>query len=112
LKKAVVDALVATGAGGGQRQYDFRPPKAHTSAPPASSKPWVVQMRGKMAEESNKALYRLRQQTVEPVFGIVKSVLGFRQFRVRGLNKVQNEWCLVSLAYNCKRLHKMMAQTR
>jgi hypothetical protein len=42
------------------------------------------------------------------VFGIVKHVLGFRQFLLRGLNKVETEWCLVMLAYNFKRLHRLM----
>jgi len=54
-------------------------------------------------------LYRLRQQTVEPVFGIIKHVLGFRQFLLRGEEKVNGEWLLVSLAYNCKRLHRLAA---
>jgi hypothetical protein len=49
----------------------------------------------------------LRQQTVEPVFGIIRSVLGFRQFLLRGKEKVGLEWKLVCLAYNLKRLHQM-----
>lgn len=48
-------------------------------------------------------MYALRKQTVEPVFGIIKSVMGFRQFLLRGLAKVSGEWDLVALAYNCKR---------
>jgi hypothetical protein len=56
-----------------------------------------------------RAKYKLRQQTVEPVFGIIKSVLGFRQFLLRGLQKVELEWQLVCLAYNLKRLHLMGA---
>jgi len=44
-------------------------------------------------------------QTVEPVFGIIKAALGFRHFRLRGLEKVSLEWTLVTLAYNLKRLH-------
>jgi hypothetical protein len=50
-----------------------------------------------------KAKYKLRQQTVEPVFGIIKSVLGFRQFLLRGKEKVSLEWQLVCTAYNLKR---------
>ncbi|TED91507.1 transposase, partial [Pseudomonas aeruginosa] len=42
--------------------------------------------------------------TVEPVFGIIKSVMGFRQFLLRGLANVQNEWTLVCLAWNLKRM--------
>ena len=52
-------------------------------------------------------LYRLRRQTVEPVFGAIKAVLGFTRFSLRGLDKVAGEWDLVALAYNCKRLHKL-----
>ena len=46
---------------------------------------------------------------MEPVFGIIKSVLGFRQFRLRGREKVSLEWTLVCLAYNLKRLHRLNA---
>ena len=46
---------------------------------------------------------------MEPVFGIIKSVLGFRQFLLRGLQQVELEWGLVCLAYNLKRLHRMSA---
>jgi transposase len=65
----------------------------------------VMKHRLKTAE--GKAKYKLRQQTVEPVFGIIKSVLGFRQFLLRGVAKVGLEWQLVCLAYNLKRLHCM-----
>ena len=64
-------------------------------------------MAGKLATEQGRALYKLRQQTVEPVFGIIKAVLGFTRFSLRGLDKVGGEWNLVALAYNCKRLHKL-----
>lgn len=51
--------------------------------------------------------YKERKETVEPVFGVIKSVLGFRQFMLRGLDKVNIEWDLVTLAYNLKKLHKL-----
>ena len=51
-----------------------------------------------------RALYALRKQTPEPVFGIIKSVLGFRQFSLRGLDKVRGEWSLVTMAWNLKRM--------
>jgi len=50
----------------------------------------------------------LRKQTVEPVFGIIKEAMGFRRFLLRGLEKVRGEWQLVCLAYNCRRLHRLM----
>ncbi len=51
-----------------------------------------------------KRLYGLRKQTPEPVFGIIKSVMGFRQFLLRGLDNVQGEWSLVTMAWNMKRM--------
>jgi hypothetical protein len=66
-------------------------------------------MRYRLRSAAGRAKYKLRQQTVEPVFGIIKSVLGFRQFLLRGLAKVQLEWQLVCLAYNLKRLHRLGA---
>jgi len=66
-------------------------------------------MRHRLKTTAGKRLYKLRQQTVEPVFGIIKAVLGFRQFRLRGQAKVSLEWTLVCLAYNLKRLHRLGA---
>jgi len=54
-----------------------------------------------------KGLYKLRKETVEPLFGIVKEVLGFRRFSMRGKEKANIEWDLVSLSVNVKRLHKL-----
>jgi len=53
---------------------------------------------------AGRALYALRKQTVEPVFGIIKGVMGVRQFLTRGLENVQNEWTRVCLAWNFKRM--------
>jgi hypothetical protein len=66
-------------------------------------------MRQRLQRSAGKQLYKLRQQTVEPVFGIIKSVLGFRQFLLRGTVKVSTEWTLVCLAHNLKRLHRLGA---
>jgi hypothetical protein len=51
-----------------------------------------------------KRIHGLRKQTPEPVFGIIKSVMGFRQFLLRGLNYVRGEWSLVTMAWNIKRM--------
>jgi hypothetical protein len=51
-----------------------------------------------------KKLYALRKQTPEPVFGIIKSVLGLLQFLLRGLDAVRGEWNLVTMAWNMKRM--------
>jgi hypothetical protein len=64
-------------------------------------------MRHRLKTEAGRALYALRKQTVEPVFGIIKSVMGFRQFSLRGLKKVRGEWQLVCLAWNVKRMAKL-----
>jgi len=61
-------------------------------------------MKYRLKTEEGKALYKQRKQTVEPVFGIIKEVLGFRRFSVRGKEKVESEWCLVCLSYNLKKL--------
>lgn len=68
------------------------------------SKAYRQQMRQRLAEASSQALYRLRKTTIEPGFGIIKSALGFARFRLRGLEKVKNEWQLISLAFNSRRL--------
>ena len=61
-------------------------------------------MAHKLKTKTGRAVYALRKQTVEPVFGIIKSVMGFRQFSLRGLQKVSGEWSLVCLAWNVKRM--------
>jgi transposase len=63
-----------------------------------------ARMRARLDSPVGRTLYRLRAITVEPVIGILKSVLGFRQFHLRGLGKVQTEWQLLALAFNCRRL--------
>lgn len=61
-------------------------------------------MRQRLKTAQGRALYRLRKMTVEPAFGIIKSALGFRQFLLRGVEKVSGEWALVCMGYNIKRL--------
>ncbi len=79
---------------------------ARPAAPRELKAEWLKAMAGTLASDESRARYKLRRQTVEPVFGIVKAVLGFTGFSLRGLDKVTGEWDLVALAYNCKRLHK------
>jgi transposase len=64
----------------------------------------VQTMKHRLKTRTGKAAYALRKQTVEPVFGILKSVMGFRQFLLRGLENVRHEWTLVCLAWNLKRM--------
>ena len=107
LESRAIEVLVATGKQGKQRPHDLRPPPEGLPAKEPKAK-WLQEMQQKLEQPENHALYRLRQQTVEPVFGVVKEVLGFRRFLLRGVEKVNLEWQLVTLAYNCKRLHRLM----
>ena len=75
--------------------------------PPEDASP-LVKMAYKLRTEIGQAIYRLRKCTVEPVIGIIKEVLGFRQFSLRGLRAAAGEWCLVCLAFNLKRLHVLL----
>lgn len=72
-------------------------------APPEGSA-MSARMAHRMETKAGKTLYAQRKQTVEPVFGIIKAAMGFRQFLLRGLCKVRLEWILVTLSYNLKRL--------
>lgn len=77
----------------------------HSDPSPLSADATPMQvMAHKLKTKAGRAAYALRKQTVEPVFGIIKSVMGFRQFSLRGLNKVSGEWALVCLAWNVKRM--------
>ena len=82
---------------------------AQQPAPPAVNASPKVQMAYKLHTEMGRAIYRLRKMTVEPVIGLIKEVLGFRQFSLRGLGAAAGEWCLACLAFNLKRLHVLLA---
>jgi transposase len=80
---------------------------AQTEPPPDDATP-RVKMAYKLQTEIGHAIYRLRKMTVEPVIGLIKEALGFRQFSLRGLRAAAGEWCLVCFAFNLKRLHVLM----
>jgi len=71
----------------------------------------VEHMKHRLKTKAGRAAYGLRKQTVEPVFGIIKSVMGFRQFLLRGLANVENKWTLVCLAWNLKRMAVLRPQS-
>lgn len=79
-------------------------------APPAPEEHASLRatMAAKLRTPAGRAIYRRRKCTVEPAIGIIKDVLGFRQFSLRGLAQVTGEWILVCLAYNIKRLHTLL----
>ena len=89
-----------------ERRYDYRPPKKRKPARTITD-PARLAMAAKLKTEAGRKIYRRRSATVEPVFGIIKHVLGFRHFLLRGLAKVSGEWNLVCLAYNFKRVHAL-----
>jgi transposase len=80
---------------------------AQQGAPPAADAPALEKMAYRLRTEIGHAIYRLRKCTVEPVIGIIKEVLGFRQFSLRGQTAAAGEWLLVCLAFNLKRLHTL-----
>ena len=76
--------------------------------PPAPENPDPVSaLRHHLKTAEGKAHYAKRKSTVEPVFGIIKHVIGFRQFMLRGLMGVKGEWTLLCIAFNLKRLHTL-----
>jgi hypothetical protein len=74
---------------------------------PPQQATWAEHLAHRVATKAGRLRYKQRQQTVEPVFGIIKEALGFRRFSLRGLTKVRLEWTLVTMAYNLKRLYHL-----
>jgi transposase len=102
---AGIEPLIATG-----RQTHYPPlgeRLAQTPPPPANPTP-VEAMAHRLKTPEGKRLYALRKQTPEPVFGIIKAVLGFRQFSMRGRQKARGEWNLVTMAWNIKRMFALI----
>ncbi|WP_259329417.1 transposase, partial [Acetobacter pasteurianus] len=108
LQEKGIDPLVAIGRPCARRPYDFRPQPAGRE-PRRITEPWRLAMKDRLETTEAGDVYRLRKQTVEPVFGIIKSIMSFRRFSLRGLAKVTTEWTLVALAYNCKRMARLHA---
>lgn len=100
-----IEPYIATG-----REPHYRSWQAYFEQqpqPPAEDAPPLEKMAHKLRTKIGRAIYRLRKCTVEPVMGIIKEVLGFRQFSLRGLEAVTGEWVLLCLAFNLKRLHTL-----
>jgi transposase len=100
-EKVEIDPYIAV-----KRDHHHLPPLERFTEPAAVAEDAtpVERMAHKLKTQAGRAAYAQRKQTVEPVFGIIKSVLGFRQFSLRGLSKVSGEWALVCLAWNLKRM--------
>ena len=102
-----IDAYIATGREPHHQSWQER--FAEQPAPPPADASPIVKMAYKLQTDIGKAIYRLRKCTVAPVIGIIKEVLGFRQFSLRDLAAAAGEWGLVCLAFNLKRLHVLLA---
>jgi len=102
-----IEPFIATGRD--SHNQSWRERFAQQPEPPAEDASLIVKMAYKLRTVIGKRIYGLRKSTVEPVIGIIKETLGFRQFSLRGLLAAAGEWCLVCLAYNLKRLHILMA---
>ena len=100
-----IDPYIATGRD--PHHHSWREYFAENPAPPPDDANPTVKMAYQLQTEIGKAVYRLRKCTVEPVIGIIKEILGFRQFSLRGLSAAAGEWGLVCLAFNLKRLHTL-----
>ena len=70
----------------------------------------VEAMKHRLKTREGRDLYALRKQIPKPVFGIIKSVMGFRQFLLCGLDKIRGEWRLVTMAWNMKRMFALCPQ--
>lgn len=83
---------------------DWKTRRSKTDPPPDNPTP-VEAMQWRLSTQDGQDFYARRKSTVEPVFGIIKHVMGFRQFLLRGLKKANGEWKLLQCAYNLKRMH-------
>jgi transposase len=102
-----IEPYIATGRDSHHQSWQER--FAQEPEPPPQDASLIVQMAYKLRTDIGKQIYGLRKSTVEPVIGIIKEALGFRQFSLRGMVAVAGEWCLVCLAYNLKRLHMLVS---
>lgn len=102
LAEANVSAYIAL------RRYHHDEPAEADPAPARSSQRWPQRalMRERLATSEGRARYKLRKQTVEPVFGQIKAARGFRQFLRRGLPAVQSEWAMLCTVHNLLKLHQ------
>jgi len=103
------DATKITPYIAGGRENHHPPVEQRFTEPPAlaAGADAVQAMDHRLATVEGRAIYAQRKSTVEPVFGIIKSVLGFRQFHLRGLDAASGEWTLVTMAWNLKRLFNL-----
>jgi transposase len=101
--QAKIDAYLAVA----RDKHDQRPgPCPRGPLPNGATR--TERMRRKLQTKAGRAIYAARKAIVEPVFGQIKQARGFRQFLLRGLEKVQGEWALVCMAHNVLKLHRLV----
>lgn len=91
-------------ASGRQNHYPIWSERFAAPPTPPQNPDEVAAMKHRLKTDEGKEFYAKRKSTVEPVFGIIKEVMGFRRFMLRGLQSVTGEWTLVCIAFNLKRL--------
>jgi transposase len=90
----------------GREQHNQSPFDRFSEPPPLpENADSVMRMRHRLKTKDGKSIYALRKVTSEPVFGVIKAVMGFRGFLLRGYEAAQGEWSFVCMAYNLKKLH-------
>jgi hypothetical protein len=92
-----IEGYVATG----RQKHGTRSATTNKASPPGSL---VARMSTKLKRAGHRSRYRLRKQIVEPVFGQIKQARGFRQFLLRGIDKVKAEWAIICTAHNLTKL--------
>ena len=105
LEACGIDAYIATGRDPHNQGWSAY--FAEAGEPPPQDASPKEKMAWKLRTALGKAIYRRRKCSVEPVIGIIKEAMGFRQFSLRGQSQATSEWCLVCLAFNLRRLHRL-----
>jgi transposase len=102
-EEAGIDAYLAVA-----REKHSQPQETSPRGPLPTGASRAERMKRKLQTKSGHAIYAARKEIVEPVFGQIKQARGFRQFLMRGLEKVQGEWALVCMAHNVLKLHRLV----
>jgi len=97
IKRRRIDGYIATG----RQKHGTKSATTKKEPPPGSL---IAKMTTKLRRAGYRSRYRLRKQIVEPVFGQIKQARGFRQFLLRGIDKVKAEWALICTAHNLTKL--------
>ncbi len=105
LEQLDIAGYIATGK---QKHGEYRKPCPRGPLPHNATR--VDRMKRKLQTKVGKAIYATRKTIVEPVFGQIKQARGFRQFLLRGIEKVRGEWALVCLTHNILKFYRLCSQ--